>query len=267
MGGMGQQGVEFDLGDIFGDMFSRGRSGGRQRKGSDINLDIELTLEEVSKGITKTISLNKNNICAVCKGSAAEPGTSTKTCTSCDGKGKVVKVQATILGQFQTSSTCQTCQGVGTIPETPCKHCKGQGITKEIKDITITIPAGIDNGQMVRITGEGEAVGKNVAAGDLFITVHLKEHDRFVREGDNLKTTVAIPFSKAALGDKIQLTALDGKTLKVKIPSGIQSGKILRIPGKGITYMGDLLVTVVVKTPQKLSRKAKKLLEQLSEEE
>lgn len=271
-GDFSSAGIDFDLGDIFGEFFggSRGRGKGT-RHGSDIHVDITVDLREAVFGATKRVSLNKTVLCVSCQGSGGEPGSGTKRCASCDGRGKVVKVQATILGQFQTTTICPTCWGEGNIPNKPCLKCHGEGIEKQIKELDITIPAGIDDGQMVRITGEGEAAGKGAKNGDLLVTVHVRPDPRFTREGPHLLTTVPISFSQSSLGDKIEVTLLDDKKIKLKIPAGTQSGKIFRVSGKGAgsvgsSRFGDLLITVQIKTPTHLSRKQKKLLEEMSEE-
>src|SRR3989338_1735084 len=263
--------VEFDLGDIFGDFFGGGaKKKEKRRKGEDIHIYATIELAEAAFGASRTVTLRKTVLCKSCGGSGGDAGSGTKKCGSCDGKGRVIKVQATILGQFQTTAMCQSCGGDGTVPNKPCKTCKGHGIERDQRNITFSIPPGIDDGQMVRITGEGEAVGKGVS-GDLYVTVHVLQHPMLIRDGIDLRTTAFVPFSAVALGGKTEIKTLDDKIVILKIPSGTQSGKVFRIQGKGIvspngTRVGDLLVRVAVKTPEHLTRTQKKVLDELQGE-
>jgi len=273
-------GVEFDLGDIgdvFEDFFSGGFGGARRatkkdiKKGKDIQVDIELGLENVLKESVEKISLHKFIICHRCQGTGAEPETKIKECFSCRGTGQVQQVKKTILGSYTTITTCPECQGEGTIPEKPCNVCKGEGRTKATEEIKIHIPAGVDTNQVIKIEGKGEAGKKQGKAGNLFVRILVKKHPIFERRGDDLFAQLGINFSQAALGGKIEIETLDNKKLVLEVPEGTESGKVLRISGKGIPHFGgfskgNLYIELKVKTPKKLTREQKKIFEKLKEE-
>lgn len=269
-GGFGE-GV--DLGDIFNDFFGGGfasASGGRVERGRDISVDIELSFEESAFGVAKKINLNKTSLCDTCAGSGAKPGTKMKKCTSCNGKGKVTEMRRSFLGNFSTVRECDTCSGKGEIPEEKCKTCNGLGVLRKQEEISINIPGGIQSGEMLRMSGKGEAVPRGIP-GDLYIRVHVKPHKIYRREGNNLVMDLEVKLSDALLGAMYTISALDGKTLQVKIPEGVKFGDMLRIKEKGITghgrgKAGDILIHVNIKTPTKLSSKAKKLIEELKSE-
>lgn len=269
-GGFGE-GV--DLGDIFNDFFGGGfasASGGRVERGRDISVDIELSFEESVFGVTKKINLNKTSLCDTCTGSGAKPGTKMKKCTSCNGKGKVTEMRRSFLGNFSTVRECDTCGGKGEIPEEKCKTCNGLGVLRKQEEISINIPGGIQSGEMLRMSGKGEAVPRGIP-GDLYIRVHVKPHKIYRREGNNLVMDLEVKLSDALLGAMYTISALDGKTLEVKIPDGVKFGDTLRIREKGIASpgrgkAGDILIHVNIKTPTKLSSKAKKLIEELKSE-
>ena len=268
--GGGFEGV--DLGDIFNNFFGAGFGGGGERteRGRDISIDIEISFEESVFGTTRKVLLNKASLCSVCAGSGAKPGTKTKKCTTCNGKGRVNEMRKSFLGTFSTVATCSTCAGKGEVPDEKCKHCGGVGIEKKQEEITITIPPGLQNGEMLRMSGKGEAVAKGIA-GDLYIKLHVTPHALYHREGGNLVMTLDVKLSDALLGATYSVKGIDGKMMDVRIPEGVQFGDILRMkekgvpnPGRGRT--GDILIHVHIKTPTKLSSKARKAIEELKHE-
>ncbi len=263
----GGQGVEFDLGDIFGDFFG-GRQQERARRGRDISVDIELSFREAVFGVERKIHLTKTSKCQVCGGNGAKPGTGMKTCETCHGKGKVQSVKKSFLGSFATSHTCETCHGVGQVPKEKCVECHGAGVINKQQEITVNIPAGMNDGEMVRLTGGGEAVAGG-QSGDLYIKVHVEEHPLFAKEGLNLVMDLKIKLSEALLGGEEKIETLDGP-ITLRIPDGVAHGEILRIKGKGVPSergkRGDILVHVNVDLPRKLSRTAQKLVEELKKE-
>src|SRR3989344_398212 len=267
----GGGGVDFDvdLGDIFGgfsDIFGgspRGRSRGR-----DISIDVELSFKESIFGVTRHVLITKDSACAHCTGSGAEPGTKTKTCPTCNGKGQVVESRRSPFGTFSVSSTCSTCRGKRNVPEKPCATCRGSGVERREEEITIVSPAGIDNGQVIRMASLGEAISGGVA-GDLYVKVHVRPDNKFRKEGFNLVTDLPIKISDALMGSEYQLETLDG-TIPINVPPLRSTDEILRVKGKGVPMergrRGDLLIRVRVQFPHKLSREAKELLEKLKKE-
>ncbi len=269
-GGSGFSGS--DMGDIFGDMFGFGgsRRGHQQQQGRDIQVDVELSFHDAAFGITKEIRLNKNNPCDVCDGSGAEPGSKMNTCTECNGQGQVRQVQRTIFGAMQTMATCPKCQGKGQIPEKKCKHCGGDGTVRSESSYSVKIPAGIDEGQSIRLSGKGEYAGPGSIPGDLYVRVHVKEDKRFDRDGNDIYSEARITFPQAVLGDKIDIDTLDGSK-KLVIPAGTQSHQQFRLKGQGVPHVqgggrGDQYIKVMVDVPKSPSKKAKKLIEELREE-
>ncbi|PID52537.1 MAG: molecular chaperone DnaJ [Candidatus Moraniibacteriota bacterium] len=267
--GAGGQGFEFNfggdgMGDIFSEMFGGGR---RSARGRDIQIDVEIEFDEVIKGVIKDVSVYKSVYCSTCSGTGGEPGTKESQCAKCNGSGHVQKTMQTILGTVAQNVVCDACYGKGKIFDKKCSTCKGDGQYNEQVTESVDIPAGINDGQSIAMTGKGE-VGKDGApAGDLIITVHVVPDSRFARDGYNITTKKIISFSQAALGDKVDIETVDGN-VKMKIPAGTQSGEIYRIRGKGVPKLrgigrGDHLVEVIVEVPTKLSRKEKKLIEQL----
>ncbi len=258
-----------DLGDMFGglgDIFGfGGGSQKRQARGQDIEVRIEIDFLEAVFGTEKTIRLSKGAACSVCNGSGAQPGSKIETCPTCNGRGTVTQVQRTIFGQMQVQATCSTCRGEGKKISAPCHACHGSGIAKQTSELTIKVPAGIDNGETIRLTGQGEAGEKNTPAGDLYVHVRVAPDPRFSRHQDTVHSAVDITFPQAALGTKIDIETVDGP-VTLKIPAGTQSGKVFILKGKGIPRLrghgrGDHLVAVTVKTPTDLTRKQKQLLE------
>lgn len=264
----GQGGMEFDLGDIFSDIFGgREQRQSRRSRGVDLEMPMTISFEDSIHGVTKTINLEKQDKCHVCQGSGAAPGAKIVTCQKCHGQGQIITTRKTIFGNMQSAATCDKCEGEGKIPETPCSVCSGSGVLRRPKTLEVKIPAGIDNGQRVRMQGEGEVGYKGSNPGDLYITIRVTPSKEFRRDGYNLYKEVPVSFVQAALGSKVEVAAVDG-TIEVKIPSGTQPGTVLKISGKGVPVVnsgkqGDLLLTVRVIVPSKLSKKEKELLEQL----
>jgi molecular chaperone DnaJ len=214
------------------------------------------------------VIIAKTSLCDACHGSGGEPGTTTKTCPTCNGKGKVHETRSSLLGTFSTVRVCGTCNGVGKVPEVKCNKCHGLGVTKKQEEISIKIPAGINDGEMIRLGGAGEAVAGG-SAGDLYVKVHVKKHQLFRKEGFNIVMDLNIKLSTALLGGEYDIETLDG-AIKLKIPAGITIGEVLRIKGKGVPVernkRGDLLVKVHIQLPGKLSKSATKLIEELKKE-
>jgi molecular chaperone DnaJ len=263
-----------DIGGMFEDFFGfGGRRAQRKdyKKGKDIKIDIEIPLEETLKGSTREITLYKQVLCSRCQGKGAEPGTSLNECFSCRGSGEVQQIKRTFLGSFTRWTICPECGGEGQRPEKPCNVCKGKGRIKGEEDIKIFIPAGVDSNQVIKIAGKGEAGKKGGNPGDLYVRILVKEHPVFQRRGDDLFVSQEISFSQAVLGDEIEVPTLEGTKILLKIPSGSESGKILRISGKGIPRFsgygrGNLYVELIVKTPKRLTKTQKELLKKLREE-
>ncbi|MFH0845797.1 MAG: molecular chaperone DnaJ [Patescibacteria group bacterium] len=262
----GAGGFEFDLGDIFGDLFGGGRK--RTKRGSDISIDVEIPFAESIFGTERKIKLTKNMKCEACGGTGAKKGTKMQTCSACGGKGKIHETKQSFMGSFSMVRTCEKCDGKGEIPEEKCDVCKGHGIVRKQEEIKIGIPAGINNGEMIRLTGGGEMIADGVA-GDLYIKVHVIPHKEIKKNGDDLEMNLSVKLSDALLGTEYLIETLDGK-LEVTIPKGIDNNEILKIKNKGVPVdsrnRGDLLLKVKVKLPTKLSRRAKKLIEDLREE-
>ncbi len=273
-GGFSGGGVEFDIGDIFGDIFGGGARGGAARaqgprRGGDLELSLELDFRDAVFGTKQNIRLKRNVVCDHCKGNAAEPGTKIETCSTCKGSGVVSSAQRTILGTFQSQTTCPACRGEGKEVKQKCKKCHGESVVQEFQEVEIAIPAGIDSGQTIRLSGQGNAGTKGGGQGDLFVTVRVKADNRFMREGSTIRTHIPLTFTQAALGDKIEVETLDGK-VKLKIPEGTQTGKKFKLSGKGVPHLqrggrGDHIVEITVQTPTSLSRKQKKILKEFAE--
>lgn len=264
-GGGGFSGAQgFDFGDIFSQMFG-GSGGARQQnyQGEDINIGVTLTLEEAATGVKKQITVPTYEECGTCHGSGAKPGTKATTCRTCGGSGTVHVRQAI----FQIQQTCPTCHGSGKEIKEPCMQCHGNGRVKTSKTVEVNIPAGIDDGQRIRLTGEGEPGTHGAPAGDLYVHVSVQEHKIFQRDPDNptdLHCELPISFATAALGGEVEVPTLDGK-VKLTIPEGTQNGKRLRVKGKGVksvrsSLIGDLYCHVIVETPVNLTERQKELL-------
>ena len=259
----GQAGGFEDLGDLFGGMFGGGRSQ-REPRGSDVQVDVDLSFRDSVFGADKEIRLSKFDECERCAGLGAEPGTKSKDCSECGGKGVKVVTQRTILGTFQTKAACPACDGEGKIPETRCTTCHGDGVTRGKKTLSVHVPAGVENGNVLRVRGGGEAV-RGGKPGDLFVRLHVKNDTRFSREGSTIYSTLRVGFTQAALGASVETETVDGPTTVI-IEAGTQGGKEIRVRNKGVVTgntRGDHVFVVEVVTPTKLSRDQKKLLEEL----
>jgi molecular chaperone DnaJ len=265
-GGQQQGGVEFDLGDMFGSFFGGGRP--RQRRGRDISIDIELAFKDAIFGVERKVLLAKVGTCDTCSGSGAKKGTDMVTCTTCNGAGKVHETRQTMLGVFSTAHACTVCNGTGKVPKEKCATCGGQGVLRRQEEVTIAVPAGIENGEMIRLTGGGEAI-QGGTPGDLYVKIHVKEDKRYRREGTDLVRTLEVKLSDALLGATHKVDTLDGE-VSVKIPQGVTFGERLRIKGKGIptrgSSRGDLYFEINIHMPGKLSKSAQKAIEVLRAE-
>ena len=267
-GGAGGAGFADAFGDIFGDIFGQARrqQGGRQVfRGNDLSYAMDVTLEEAASGKDAQIRIPSFDECDTCHGSGAKPGTSAKTCGTCQGSGQVQMRQ----GFFSVQQTCPHCRGTGKIIPDPCSPCGGNGKIKTHKTLEVKIPAGIDNGMRIRSTGNGEPGTNGGPAGDLYIEIRLKKHDIFERDGDDIHCSVPISMVTAALGGEIDVPTLAGKAA-IDIPEGTQAGKQFRLRGKGVkgvraSYPGDLYCHILVETPVKLSEHQRKLLRELEE--
>lgn len=260
-------GVEFDLGDIFSEVFGGGRSQA-QRRGRDISMDLELEFEDAAFGVERKVLLNKVGYCSECEGTGAADTKDLITCSTCNGNGTVHETRRSILGTFTSTRPCSECHGTGKVPKTPCKKCSGAGVLKQQEEISLIIPAGVDNGEMVRLPGKGEAL-RNGTAGDLYIKIHVKPHKVFVRSGNDIRMSLNIKLTDALLGATYTIPTLE-KDIDLKIPAGISHGEVLRMRDKGIQRSdksrGDLLVAIHIDLPKKLSRNARKLVEELRSE-
>jgi molecular chaperone DnaJ len=266
---------DFDFGDL-GGMFEEFFGGVRQKKdlrrGKDIQVDISLSLEEVLNNQEKELVLNRKVLCSRCKGKGGEPETSVKECFSCRGTGQVQQMKRTFFGTVTQYVICPECGGVGSKPEKPCNVCKGEGRIGSQEKIKVTIPAGVDTNQVLKVKGQGESGLREGPAGDLYLRIIVKKHPLFERRGDDLLLKKEASFPQVALGDEIEVPTLEDKKILLKVPAGTESGKVFRISKKGIPRFGglgrgNLYVELVVKTPQRLSKKQKELLERLKEEE
>jgi molecular chaperone DnaJ len=265
--GANGQGFEFDLGDIFGDFFG-GRQRAQQRRGRDISIDIQVSFEESVFGIERDILVTKTSKCLTCEGSGASAGTTMETCKTCNGKGKINETRRSFIGVFNTTRICDTCHGKGQVPKEKCGTCHGEGVLERQQEITVKIPPGMEDGEMIRLGGMGEAIA-NGQAGDLYVKVHVKAHPQIKKEGINLIMDIKVKLTHALTGGDQLLKTLDGD-LVVKIPAGTNTGEVLRIKGKGVPHghnkRGDLFVRITVDMPKKLSRSATKLIEELKKE-
>ena len=265
--GFQQGGVEFDISDLFS-QFGFGGGGARQQRGRDISIDINLKFEEAVFGVTRKVLLTKTSECDSCSGSGAKSGTSLDTCTTCNGQGKVREQRQSIMGSFSTVRECHTCNGKGKVPKEKCGTCAGAGVARKEEEIGIKIPAGIQNGEVIRMTGRGEAI-PNGQPGDLYIKIHADSHPHIKRDGTTLSRTLPIKLTDALLGATYKVETLDG-VVDIKIPAGVSHGELVRIKNKGVptseSSRGDFMVRISVETPKKLSRKARKLVEELQGE-
>ena len=264
-----------DLGDIFDNIFGGGFSGGSRsnpnapRRGSDIVVSLNIKFMEACKGIVRDIEINRVETCPDCNGNGCAPGTSPEVCPDCHGTGTVQVRRQTPMGVFATSSPCPKCGGKGRIIHQPCKDCRGSGMVRKKKTIQASIPAGIDNGQTISIRGQGNAGKNGGPAGDLLITITVRPHELFRREGTSVLCEAPITFTQAVLGAELEIPTIDGK-VKYTLPEGTQSGTTFRLKGKGIPSIngrgrGDQYVTVYIETPKNLNKEQKEALKKFAE--
>ncbi len=256
--------------DIFDSFFgfgggSRGRRGPRPQQGADLRYNLTISFEEAVLGTEVELQIPKEETCGECQGSGSEPGHSAETCKHCGGQGQVVQKQ----GLFRIATPCPICKGEGRVISHPCKSCKGKGTVHQTKDLNVTIPAGVDHGNHLRLQGEGEAGTHGGPNGDLYVVIYVEEHSQFSRKGQDLHTEIEIGFAQAALGDKIEVPTLQD-SVNLEIPKGTQSGHSFRLKGLGAPYVnsnktGNLIVHVQVKTPTHLSKRQEELLEEFAE--
>jgi molecular chaperone DnaJ len=255
------------FGGGFGDMFGQRRGGKRQRRGGDLRCDVTLDLEEAAVGVKKTVEFNRGKICGDCSGSGAKPGSQPQRCPRCGGRGQVVQS----AGILRVQTTCQYCSGAGVVITDPCQTCRGQGQVQTRVKLDIAIPAGIDDGMRIRISGEGEPSPDGGPNGDAYCFVSVRRHKIFQRDGDNLILQVPITFSQAALGAEIEVPTLKGRDI-LKVTAGTQSGEVYKLRGRGVPNpqgggVGDLLVQTHIEVPKKLTAEQKDLLRKLAETE
>lgn len=259
----------FDIGSIFEEFFGGGAR--PKRRGEDIKVDVELSLKDVLEDQQKELVIDKMVRCERCDGSGGEPGTSVKPCPTCEGKGVVQEIKKTFLGSVSRSTVCPQCGGEGETPDDPCNVCKGEGRVREQETVNIIIPAGVDHQQILKVSGRGQAGKRGRASGDLYIRILIKPQAKFERRGDDLHLTKLIPFSLVSLGGKVDVEMLSGEIVKVKIPKGTPSGKVLRLSGNGVPHFrgmgqGDMYLKLEVKVPKGFSGAQKKILERLKKE-
>ena len=269
--GRGFEGFDFGgFGDIFDAFFGGVNTATRQapRRGADLHYSLTITFEEAVFGCEKEMSISRTENCSLCHGVGSKPGSQPTRCPNCNGTGQVRRVQQTIFGRFTNTTTCSQCHGEGRIITEPCPQCRGTGKEKRQRSILVKIPAGIDGGSQLRLSGEGEAGLRGGSQGNLYITLSVLPHQFFVRDGDNLLYELPINFAQAALGTEVEVPTLDSK-VELKIPAGGQTGKVFRLKGQGVPHLhrggrGDQLITLLVVTPESLTKKQRQLFEELA---
>ncbi len=276
LGGEGLWGRGFEGFDVFrgfGDIFDAFFGGAttatqrRPQKGADLRCELTISFDEAVLGCEKELEINRTENCSVCHGVGSRPGSQPARCPNCNGTGQVRRVQQSIFGRFVNVTTCERCQGDGRIITDPCPQCRGSGREQKVRRILVRIPAGVDNGSQIRLSGEGEVGRWGGPPGNLYVTVSVTEHEFFRREGDDIIYDLPINFAQAALGDEVEVPSIDG-SITIKIPPGIQSGKVFRLKGKGVPHLrgagrGDEVVIVHVVTPQNLNEQQRKLFREL----
>jgi molecular chaperone DnaJ len=270
--GRGFEGFDFGgFGDIFDAFFGGAATATRQapQRGTDLRCGITLTFEEAALGCEKVVTISRTENCSPCQGVGNKPGTQPTRCPSCNGSGQVRRVHQSLFGRFAQTSTCPQCRGEGRIITDPCPQCRGSGKEKLKRNISFRIPAGVDNGSQIRLSGEGEAGTRGGSPGDLYIAISVKEHEIFTRYNDDLVYELPVNLAQAALGTEVEVPTLDGKT-NLKIPAGSQTGQVFKLKGQGIAHLrrggrGDLLVTLFVVTPDSLTAKQRQLLRELGD--
>lgn len=273
-GGFNGQNVNFDFGDLgFGDIFGNFFGGGRRergpQRGRDVEVKIDISFEDAVFGTEQELHLNIDDTCEHCRGTTVEPGHELKTCDTCKGSGQVVQVMRTIFGNIQQASVCPTCKGTGKVPEKVCSVCHGKGTQKRTQKIVLKVPAGIDDGAVIRLREHGEAA-PNAPKGDLYVNVRVKPHKQFTREGDIILSEEHVGMVEAALGTEMQVDTVDGP-VTMKVPAGTQSGTDFKLSNHGVPHLrsetrGAHIVTVIVDTPTKLSKHQRELLEAFNQE-
>jgi molecular chaperone DnaJ len=259
------------LGDIF-DAFFGGAQSRTQRgptRGADIRRSITVSFEEAVFGADKEIEVQTAEVCSVCNGLRAEPGSEPERCTQCNGSGEVRRVQQSIFGQFVNVAMCDRCRGEGRVVSNPCKHCRGAGREKRKRKLAVKLPGGVDNGSQMRLTGEGEIGTHGGPRGNLYLQINVKPHEFFQREDDHLLLELDLNFAQVALGDEVPVPTIDGEPHELKVPAGTQTGEMFVVRGKGVPHLrgggrGDMVVRVNVVTPKTLSKEQKELLKQLA---
>ncbi|RJQ13641.1 molecular chaperone DnaJ [Candidatus Parcubacteria bacterium] len=259
-----------DFGNIFEDFFGFGGKRKSNQKGADISVDIEITFEEAAFGGQKEIKLHKYSVCDVCKGGGAQAGSELETCQTCQGSGQIRKNERSFLGVFSQIIICPECYGDGKKPKVKCRNCKGEGRIKDTSIISIKIPAGINDGEIIRLDGFGEAAARRGRSGDLYARIYIKPHRFFTRKKSDVFYELSLSYTQAVLGDKIEIPTLDGPVM-LEIPQGINSGSKIKLKEKGAHFLdktgrGDMFVVVKIETPKKLTAKQKKLIEELRKE-
>jgi molecular chaperone DnaJ len=254
-------------GSIFEDIFGGGRARGGRRRGAHLKVDLEISLEEVFEGVKKTIEITRNEVCPDCRGSGAKEGTKARSCPDCGGRGEIVRSQ----GFFAMRTTCGRCRGSGEVIDTPCPRCGGTARVPEKRKVTVTIPAGVEDGMQLRLSGEGEAGPIGGARGDLYCEIHVKPHQLYQRRGDDILLEVPLGYAQVALGTEIDVPTLRGKST-LTVPKGTQPMTVLRMRGLGLPRLdgygvGDQLVRVIVEVPKKFDEETAELLRQLAEKE
>ena len=270
--GRGFEGFDFTgFGDIFDAFFGGVTTATRQapQRGADLHYTTTITFEDAALGCEKEINILRTENCSLCQGIGCKPGSQPTRCPSCNGNGQVRRVQQSIFGRFTNITTCPQCHGEGRIITEPCPQCRGTGKKKRQRSISVKIPAGVDEDSQIRLRGEGQAGTRGGASGNLYITLAIEQHEFFKRAGDNIIYELPINFAQAALGTEVEVPTLDGKT-KLKLPPGNQTGKVFRLKNKGIPHLhrrgrGDQLVTLLVVTPDSLTKKQRQLFQELAD--
>jgi len=270
--GRGFEGFDFGgFGDIFDAFFGGATTAARQapQRGADLSYGITITFEEAALGCKKEITISRTENCSLCHGIGSKPGSQPSRCPNCNGTGQVRRVHQSLFGRFAHTTTCNQCQGEGRIITEPCPQCRGTGREKRKPNISLNIPAGVDNGSQIRLRGEGEAGRRGGSPGDLYITLSVTEHEFFSRDNDDILYELPINFVQAALGTEVEVPTLNGRS-KLKIPAGSQTGQVFRLKGQGIPHLhrngrGDHLVTLFVVTPDSLNGKQRRLLQELGD--
>ena len=271
--GFGNGGTEFDFGnlnDIFSDFFGGGMGGGRRevRRGRDISTEIQISFQDSIFGTERKILITKTSACLTCKGSGAKEGAKMETCKKCNGQGKIHESKRSFLGTISSTKVCEVCLGAGEVPKEVCEKCKGKGVMRREEEILVVVPAGIRDGEMIRMTGFGEAISRGTA-GDLYIKINVTPHSVFKRDGNDLVMNLNLKLTEALLGREYPIQTLDGE-INVTIPEGVGINEILRVRGRGVpsskNKRGDLLIKLNIKLPNKLSRSSRALIEELQKE-